>query len=91
MTAMTMAEANKEIRKRRPGRKVSIWAWVRSDLPIEGKPGRVFTGLALVHINQSQAIKLVKDLLGDILESRGGRVEVTVDEGTDGWCFINIG
>lgn len=59
-------------------KKCRIKVWVRPELPIDGEPGKVFPGSALVSIARTNVPQLIDDLLGPTLEARGGRLPVSV-------------
>ena len=60
------------------GKKVYFGVRVNTELPIPEKDGRCFPGMAIVELSRKQAIKLAGDLLGEVLEGRGGRLRLEV-------------
>ena len=77
------AEALAEIAKRPKNTRVYIRVWVRIELPIQDSPGRVFPGLTLLNVDRLQAATLVKDILGHVLEGRGGRIPMKIEQTSD--------
>lgn len=72
----TMAEAKALIRKNRKGRRCMIS--VETQLPIEGKPGRAFPGMAYVPVSRKVAEQFIDRVVGETLEGRGARIRMEV-------------
>lgn len=54
--------------------------------------GKIYPGglSGAISISKKQALKLVKELLSDSLEKRGGRIPINIQSG-EGWAFYWIG
>jgi hypothetical protein len=72
----TREEAQKIIKAAKAGSTFSVS--IRMDLPIEGDSEHVFRdgGASYLTISRKEALRLARDLVSEILESRGARLKI---------------
>lgn len=87
---LTREEAYKLI-KNADGRvrfQVKVQAW----LPIKDEPNKGFDGITFISVSREQALQISQEVLGEILQARGGRLRVslTAPKRERGLSFISI-
>ena len=72
----TRAEAEKIIKAAKSGASFNLS--IRMDLPIEGDDEHYFRdgGATYLPISKKEALRLTRDLLSDVMESRGARLRI---------------
>lgn len=87
---LTMAEALDMIRKAPRGSRFMLSA--RCELPIEGKPDKVFPGFAVIPVSRTLALKYIGDVLAGFNE-RGARIRIGVNPSAykEGRTYYHIG
>jgi hypothetical protein len=72
----TRAEAEKIIKSAKTGATFNVS--IRIDLPIEGKPDRIFpdAGASYIGVSKKEALRLVRDLMSETLEAKGARLPI---------------
>lgn len=76
----TMAEADKLLRSTR-GKGYVYWIGVSRELPIPESEGKCFPGYGVLKVSLRDARDFARQILGDILERRGGRIKIEIVDG----------
>lgn len=77
----TIAEAEELITKFRGG---DVWLCVHGELPIVDSDNKMFPSYTTIRVTKREAKRLVRALLGEVLESRGGRIRLKIYDWPDG-------